>query len=415
MDYTPQKENITFNDETKTIYQYCDINGRPVFKSIEIEKTRDLIKIYPYNVNRKTDEIKVPKIKIVELFGWENLTLLPIHFRKSYGSYEHFGLQSIAIKRLIKTIIYKFKSIEKLKIVKEGSSRFYVKSLTLSWSDIEPILKKINTEKTSNERYVKQYINNELSKLSSNFTFQPRNLNYGDLERFMERYDSFDKVTDADINSISRLIELLPKSKITVTSNFIKTKNNINIVFFEEILTKFKILRSSINDNEKEWQSFFEKYSWIFSHLFPYDVILNKKEAYVGGTTVENKDGKIVDFLYQNGFKDNYALIEIKTHKKDLLKNTAYRGTDVFAYSDDLSGGISQCLDQKDNFIKDFGKDLKPIDPKCILVIGLRSKLKAEQVKCFELLRNNQKNVDIVTFDELEKKIEGLLKVLSSK
>jgi hypothetical protein len=81
--------------------------------------------------------------------------------------------------------------------------------------------------------------------------------------------------------------------------------------------------------------------------------------------------------------------------------------------SEDLSGGINQCLDQKDNFLKEFGKEFKPSDPKCILVIGMRNKLKTEQIKCFELIRGNQKNVDIVTFDELENKIAGLLKVLT--
>ena len=196
----------------------------------------------------------------------------------------------------------------------------------------------------------------------------------------------------------------MPKSKISVTANFIKTKDKINIAYLEDILDEFDKYLSSKTDNEKAWQAFFEKHAWIFSHLFPYEVIFSEREAYVGGKTVQNKDGKIVDFLYQNGFQDNFALIEIKTHKKDILKGKAYRGTDVFAMSDDLSGGINQCLDQKDNFIKDFGKDLKPIDPKCILVIGKKEDLSKDQLKCFELLRHNQKAVDIVTFDELRSK-----------
>jgi hypothetical protein len=129
--------------------------------------------------------------------------------------------------------------------------------------------------------------------------------------------------------------------------------------------------------------------------------------------TIKNEDGKVVDFLYENGFKDNYALIEIKTHKKELLKTRAYRGDDVFVMADDLSGGINQCLDQKDVFLRDFGKDLKPIDPKSILIIGQKRDLSANQKKCFELLRANQKNVDIVTFDELQNKLKGLLMIMT--
>lgn len=409
----PQKENLTINDSNKLIFEYCDISGNPIFKAIEINKVTDTIALNLYRVNRKTDEITQGKIKVLEFDGWSNLVELPSYFKKVYSRTEYYGFHSKAVKRLIKSVSYKFKDLEKIKISKSKSTRFNVKSITFLWNDLEPILKKLNSETSSNERNIKQFINNELAKLSNKFTKQLRNLNYGDLERFMSRYESFDRITDSDIASISNLLDLLPKNKISVTTNFIKTKDKINIAFFEEILEKFKKLRGSANDNEKDWQYFFEKNAWIFSHLFPYDVILREREAYVGGKTFENKDGKVVDFLYQNGFKDNYALIEIKTHKKDLLKNGAYRGTDVFSMSDDLSGGINQCLDQKDNFIKDFGKEFKPIDPKCILVIGLRSKLKSEQIKCFELLRANQKNVDIVTFDELENKITGLLNVLS--
>jgi hypothetical protein len=409
----PQKENLTTNDSNKLIYEYCDISGNPIFKAIEINKVTDNVVLNLYRVNRKTDEITQGKIKVLEFDGWNSLVELPSYFKKVYSRTEYYGLHSKAVKRLIKSVSYKFKDLEKVKISKSKSTRFNIKSITFLWSDLEPILKKLNSETSSNERNIKQYINNELAKLSIKFTKQPRNLNYGDLERFMSRYESFDRITDSDIASISNLLDLLPKNKISVTTNFIKTKDKINIAFFEEILEKFKRLKSSTNDNEKDWQDFFEKNSWVFSHLFPYDVILREREAYVGGKTFENKDGKVVDFLYQNGFKDNYALLEIKTHKKDLLKNGAYRGTDVFSMSDDLSGGINQCLDQKDNFIKEFGKEFKPIDPKCILVIGLRSKLKSEQIKCFELLRANQKNVEIVTFDELENKISGLLNVLS--
>ena len=414
MTYIPQKENITVNDAIKLVYEYCDVTGKPIFKAIEIDKISDRIVLNLYRVNRKTDDITTGKLKKIEFIGWTNLPDLPSHFKKVYAREEYYGLHSKSLKRLLRTLNFKFRELEKITISKSGSSRFNKKSITFLWSELEPILKNLNRETASNEKNTKLYVNNELASLTSKFVKEPRHLYYGDLERFMSRYDSFDKITDSDVAAISNLLTLLPKNKISVTSNFIKTKDKINIAFLEDILEQFKKLKSVASDNEKDWQDFFENNAWIFSHLFPYDVILREREAYVGGKTFENKDGKIVDFLYQNGFKDNYALIEIKTHKKDLLKNGAYRGTDVFAMSEDLSGGINQCLDQKDNFLKEFGKEFKPVEPKCILVIGLRSKLKPEQVKSFELLRANQKNVDIVTFDELENKIEGLLKVLSN-
>lgn len=413
MAINPQSENISLENDSVLEYSYYDKDSNPIFKAIKVFKVENKIIIYPYFVNRRTDAITQGKIKSVEFQGWSNLNDLPKDFKKTYGRSVYYGLYSKTLKRLLKFINYKFKDFEKLTISKTSKTRFNQKTITLKWSDLDKILKLLLSELNTNEKNVKNLINNQLSQITSKIIKNPRNLYYGEFARFMNKYDSFEKLTENDLESISKLIEQLPKNKIAVTSNFISTKNKINIAYIEEILTDFKTLNASNNDNEKKWQNFFEKNSWICSHLFPFDVILRQKEAYVGGKTFENKDGKVVDFLFQNGFKDNYALLEIKTHKKDLLKNNPYRGTDVFSMSDDLSGGINQCLDQKDNFVKDFGKTDKPIEPKCILIIGRKSDLKPEQIKCFELIRANQKNVDIVTFDEMEKKIEGLLNVIS--
>jgi hypothetical protein len=140
---------------------------------------------------------------------------------------------------------------------------------------------------------------------------------------------------------------------------------------------------------------------------------LRKKEAYIGGKTIDNDQGRIIDFLFESGFRDNYALLETKTHKKELFKKNAYRKPDVFPMSDELSAGLAQCLDQKDTFVKDFGRDNPSFDPKCILIIGTKSKLTDAQRHCFELIRSSQKNVEIVTFDEILMKLKGLVKVLN--
>lgn len=413
MPINPQAENISLDNDSVLEYSYYDKDSKPIFKTIKVFKTENKIIIYPYFANKRTDVITQNKIKSVEFQGWDNLNDLPKDFKRVYGRIVHYGLYSKSLKRILKFINYKFKDFEKLVISKHSGTRFNKKSITIKWSDLERITKQLSSELNSNDKNVKNLINNQLSQITNKIAKEPRNLYYGEFARFMDKYDSFEKLSEKDLESISKLIEQLPKSKIAVTSNFISTKNKINISYIEEILAEFKTLNASATDNEKKWQAFFEKNSWICSHLFPFDVILRQREAYVGGKTFENKDGKVVDFLFQNGFKDNYALLEIKTHKKDLLKNSAYRGTDVFPMSEDLSGGINQCLDQKDNFVKEFGKEHKPIEPKCILIIGKKSDLKNEQIKCFELIRANQKNVDIVTFDEMEKKIEGLLNVIS--
>ncbi|MEZ4924820.1 MAG: DUF4263 domain-containing protein [Saprospiraceae bacterium] len=413
--YTPSKENITVDDASKTVYEYCDNIGTPIFKARELFKGENRLVIYPYFANRRTNAISLGKIKKIEFIGWSKFDDIPDDFKSKRSGEYYYGIKSTRLRQLLKAIYPKFPELENLAITLGSGSRFSKKTITLKWNDIESTLNSIAKEISYHNKNRKLLINNSLAILTTKFTRKSRDIYYNELKNFLEKFDTFEKLTDSDVESLSKLFDGLSKSKITVTANFIKTKDRINVAYLEDILEEFEKLMAHSNDNEKKWQDFFAKHSWIFSHLFPYEVILRQREAYVGGKTIENADGKIVDFLYQNGFKDNYALIEIKTHNKDLLKNSPYRGTDVYPLSDDLSGGINQCLDQKDNFIKEFGKAMQPIDPKVILIIGKRSNLKPEQMKCFELLRGNQKNVDIVTFDEVQKKLEGLLNVINIK
>jgi hypothetical protein len=257
-------------------------------------------------------------------------------------------------------------------------------------------------------------IGNEIAKMTPKVEYKRRYLYSGELTSFLKKFDSCSKISSQDIDSLTQIIEDLPASKVSTTSHFIKTKERIDTIYLDTLIDKFEKLQSVKKDNEEQWQQFFEKNAWILTHLFSYQAILKKGKAYIGGKTLENDEGRIVDFLFQSGFKDNFALLELKTHKKQLLKNTAYRKPDVYAISDELSGGVNQCLDQKDILMKDFGVQYKTFDPKCILVIGLKNKLNENQAKCFELYRANQKHVDIVTFDELLDKLKGLQRVLTS-
>lgn len=407
--YKPNEENITTDNATKTVFSYCDDMGKPIYKAKEIFKKEDKFIYYPYSVNPTDGSVKSKKIHTIELRGWKKQSDIPNDFKIT----SRYGLRSNRLRQFTQVLYSKFKEVEKLTIGININNRFSTKTVSINWADLLPILKKIGNEKRWYDKTRKLMINNEMANITTKLDKQKAYLNSGQLDAFLKKFDSFEKVSKADIESLSTVMETAPSSKISVTSNFIKTRDKINKVFIEDIIKNFERLMSSKNDNEKQWQTFFGKNSWILNHLFPFEVILRKQEAYVGGKTLENEDGRVVDFLFENGFQDNFALLEIKTHKKDLLKKSAYRKPDVFAYSDDLSGGISQCLDQKDVFLRDFGNKERIIDPKAILVIGLKSNLTDHQNKCFELLRSNQKNVDILTFDELLAKLKGLLEVVA--
>lgn len=408
-DYKPNEENVISDNATKKVFSYCDDDGKPIHKVKEIFKNEKKFIYHPYSVDPTDGSVKSKKIHTIELRGWEKEADIPDDFKVT-GRY---GFRTGRIRQFTQVLYSKFKEVEKLTVGINIQNRFSTKTISINWADLLPILKKIGNEKRWYDKTRKLMITNEMSGITTKLKKEKAYLNAGQLDAFLKKFDSFEKVTKADIDSLSTVMETAPPSKISVTSNFIKTRDKINKVFIEDIIKNFERLMSAKNDNEKQWQTFFGKNSWILNHLFPFEVILRKQEAYVGGKTLENEDGRVVDFLFENGFQDNFALLEIKTHKKDLLKKTAYRKPDVFAYSDDLSGGISQCLDQKDVFLRDFGTKERIIDPKSILVIGMKSNLTQHQTKCFELLRSNQKNVDIFTFDELLAKLNGLLKVVA--
>ena len=117
------------------------------------------------------------------------------------------------------------------------------------------------------------------------------------------------------------------------------------------------------------------------------------------------------------------AFIEIKTHKSELMKKgKAYRGNDVYGMSIDLSGAVSQVLNQRDNFQKHFAtikmdsdEAFESFNSKCVVLMGQIKLLSVKQHRPFELVRSNSKDVEIITFDELLGKIENIQKLIEGK
>lgn len=410
MNYTPEQENKIVDDSEKLVFYYCDESGTPVHKAKEIYKKQKKVILYPYSVSRESGIIRIKKIKEIEFRGWSSVGDIPQDFRKTKG----YGFSSQRLRFFLSVIYQKFREVEKLIIDRYGTDRFYSKTITFSWITLDLILNKINKDHNWYIKNRKLFVGNEIAKITPKVEYKKRYLYSGELTAFLKKFDSCSKISSTDVDSLAQVIEDLPSSKISITSHFIKTKERIDTIYLESLIEQFEQLQLSKNDNEEKWQQFFERNAWILTHLFSYQVILKKGKAYIGGKTLENEEGRIVDFLFESGFKDNFALLELKTHKKELLKKTPYRKPDVYAISDELSGGINQCLDQKDTLVKDFGARHKTFDPKCILVIGKKNELNENQSKCFELYRANHKHVDVVTFDELLEKLKGLQRVLAN-
>lgn len=405
----PNKEAISLDSADKTEWQYFDENKTPIHLSKVVYKNKPLILVYPYSYSRSKG-INKKKVHTIELRGWSKIQEISTPLRIG----ETVKLSAGTTKHLMSFLYKAFPSLEKLVVDKNGKTRFSTKTITFNYQDLETVLKAIGKEKRTYETRRKTSVSNALSELTDKIEPRKTKLPKDGLAHYLSLYSDETSPSDGDIKAILSLLSLAPSTNISITQNFIQTKDKINVAYLDDVIDRFETLNKSKVDNEKDWQKFFEDHGWILANLFPFQVVIREREAYVGGKTIGNKDGRVVDFLFENGFKDNYALLEIKTHKKSLLKAAPYRAPDAYAIHDDLSGAISQCLDQKHTFLKNMSQSLKILDPKVVLVCGTKATLNESQASCFELLRANQKNIDIVTFDELLEKIRGLRDILKS-
>jgi len=234
---------------------------------------------------------------------------------------------------------------------------------------------------------------------------------------------SLDEFSISDKESILHLFDKLSLTQDFFTNESLsKTKEIVDNKYIKEILGKYEELMAFVTDGdalEKRWQEFLKTNSWIFSSIFAQPVILYKDEAYVGGKNIDNQNGKFNDFLIKNSLSDNVSFLEIKTHKTKLVENAPYRGEDVYSATKDLTGCIAQVLNQRDNFQKEFYQtkvkskaDFETFNSKCVVLIGSISDLDENKRYSFELFRSNSRDVEILTFDELQTKIKSLQSIM---
>jgi hypothetical protein len=176
------------------------------------------------------------------------------------------------------------------------------------------------------------------------------------------------------------------------------------------------------NESEEFWQQTFNANSWVISQLFSHPVVLFAGKAYVGGKWIDNRGGSVTDYIFKNNLTDNVILIEIKTPKSVLLGGE-YR-TKVYSPSSELSGASIQMLNYKETLQREYANIIannpqKPrfdvFNPKCLLIIGNfmeQIEDNYDKKRTFELFRANSREVEIITFDEIFRKIEILITLL---
>lgn len=411
------------NKATKIVVYFHDDEAKVKIKIKEVFKKDGQEVHYPFD---RDYEPKYPPVEKIIYSGFGGQAL-PRGIAKS----PTFGLGFT--KNLSPVFYYlseKF-ALKTISVVAKGENKLDLtdKTLTINASTLDDLFVAIKNTYDRHSNEVKALVVKSLSRIfPRDVKFEKEEYAKNTIHTFLsDKTEHAEKFSNLDWQALINLIDLSSKhAEIIETSTLIKTRETIEEHYIEDVIAKYKALleqKTETDRLEDKWQEFFKTHSWIFSYVLSLPVILHEDQAYVGGKKVTNKDGKVTDFLVKNHLTNNVSFIEIKTHKTDLVKGgAAYRGTDVFSISSELTGSINQVLNQRDNFQKEFwtlkgksGGSFETLNSSCVIVVGSIQDLEDTQKESFELFRSNSKDVLIITFDELLLRLEGLHNLMSVK
>lgn len=346
------------------------------------------------------------EVELEELDEGYGVYGLPMGFTKSilYG----LGLEK-KYKILISTVLKNFGNCEKLIISKFRNTSINLDNLVINDDDFERIRKGI--DRNQDLFYREGQIAKETFIYDNVF-------NYCDSEKYpvlklparkdviykILRNTEYSRGTKADKSALSIL------------------KDNTDLSFLTILMNEFQE-KINGNHNEATYQSFFEQNPILLTFFSGSPFVKFKNQAYVGGKSFDNSNGQYPDFLHKHKLTNNTFIVEIKTPNTTLLDKSAYRDTGVYNASKNLSGSIVQILTQKyqleteiSTFLKNAeDRNIEAYNVQGLLIIGNLSHLaNKEMVRSFELFRNNQKNLRIVTYDECLEQLKTFIALLSN-
>lgn len=193
----------------------------------------------------------------------------------------------------------------------------------------------------------------------------------------------------------------------------------IERVSLQQMIDKFSEMLGK-NLTERAWQQFFDQNIFILTMLFCGPVHLVCSQFHAQPSGIKGAGAQIGDYLFR-GAGQVLVIVEIKKPSTSLVQKTEYRrGGGVHAPDSELSGAVSQVLYQRHSLQTTWGihredevlAGTRPDNTRCVVIAG---KLPTESslLRSFETFRCAQKDVEIITFDELQQKLELLLKHLS--
>lgn len=198
---------------------------------------------------------------------------------------------------------------------------------------------------------------------------------------------------------------------------------NIHVTGKEPSLVEYQ-RKFQIQDGEEYiWHHFLKSHDWILGLNTDLRFIIDfLDEQKVGNPDSKGGKNPQVDLL---GISEFTVLVELKHSNTEIFKKSKSKGrANTWDFTADFVEGISQCLGQKGEleksfdekvFIKDDVTQLNKtgiytIDPRAFFIVGNKKKefpidslidVNVTKTKTLERFRRNNRNVDIITFDEL--------------
>jgi hypothetical protein len=172
--------------------------------------------------------------------------------------------------------------------------------------------------------------------------------------------------------------------------------------------------------DEQFWQQTFTENAYVLSQVFAVPMVFIQDRAYVGGMALERTDARFVDYLFSTESSREAILIEIKTPTTQLLASD-YRGNRP--PSRELAGSVIQVLNYRTELARnlrslgDRASGLTAFTPRCAVIAGNATTELTDEGsrRSFELFRTGLKDVEIITYDELFRKLEILAELFSLK
>lgn len=393
--------------KSKDVFFYKDEKEGIDVLSREVYKKKPLEIHFPFDRNGSA---KYKYIRSIEFHHIPPATINGVYKAVNFG---------LGFTRNLSPIVYrleKYPAIGKIIIAPNFVSGITKTAATFSTADLEKIFQTIKPLKEVQSEELRRVSNNVLSDIFPHKIKRSAN-DYvkGELSVFLkDKKVAPEKLSNDDVKN---LIEIIPPH-IKEEKIVYQAEEKINFIKLQRVKEDFRKIVDQKTDTDKleeKCQRFFTDNHWILSNILSMPVVLLGGKVYVGGKSINNKGGKEADFLLKNKLTKNVFIIEIKTPLKKIIdSNDPYRKPDVFSIGKEVTGGLVQALDQKDNLQKEFytlakGGEFVSFNPKVVLIIGNLKSLAKKQLKSFELFRSSIRDVDIITYDELLKRTDLIL------